>query len=285
MAFSKNNYLPRILDKKIKNILLDKPKIEDIAYFIERGGWPGNLTTSRENCGIVPLEYVKSIVKNDISDDKNRNQTKMMMLLRSLARNESAIISNKTLLKDIDEYENEEKQLENRNTVADYLDVLDRLYVIENQPAYSSNFRSNLRVGKMPKIHFTDPSLAMALMNIHYKELLNDTKTFGFLFEALVERDLRIYIESLNGKLYHFRDNASGIEIDSIIEFPNGEYAAIEIKLGSNQLEEAKNNIIKYKSKMDKQPIFSCIIMSNYDAVMYDKENNIYMFPITALKP
>ena len=114
---------------------------------------------------------------------------------------------------------------------------------------------------------------------------MSDLRTFGFLFEALVERDLKIYIEYLGGHLYHFRDNVSGLEVDSILEFAGGEYAAIEIKLGNNKVEEAKKELLTFAQNMIKKPKFMCVITSNSSYVGKDLKTGIYVLPITALKP
>ena len=209
----------------------------------------------------------------------------MNMLLKSLSRNESTIVNNQTLLKDIEEYSNDDELIESKVTLFDYLDVLNRLHVIELQDPYSENYRSRERVGKTPKRHLTDPSLACACLNLNADKLLDDLNTFGFMFESLVERDLRVYIDYLDGKLYHFRDNVSGLEIDSILEFPGGDYAAVEIKLGYNQVEEAKKQLLKFSENMIKKPKFMCIITGNFGAVVKDPETGIYILPITALKP
>ena len=219
--------------------------ILDIAHLIVRGGWPENINTPKEKASIIPKSYIDSILNIDMNEGstKRRDKNKMKMLLRSLARNEATIVGNKTILKDIEEYETEEDILSSRDTILDYLDVLERLYLIENQNAYSENYRSRERLGKSPKRHLIDPSLACACLDLTEKKLIKDLKTFGFLFESLVERDLRIYMNYLDGNIYHFRDNVSGLEIDTILEFRNGDYAAIEIKLGFNEVEIAKKNL------------------------------------------
>lgn len=276
--------LTDMLNGTQKNALVDKINIEDVARLIIRGGWPSNLKTKKENYGILPKNYIETILDKDMNDDKKRDRNKMRMLLQSLARNESTIVSNNTILNDIYE-NNEDNILENRITLTDYLDTLDRLNLIVNQEAYSINYRSKERLGKSPKRHLVDPSLACASLNLTVEKMINDLKTFGFLFESLVERDLRIYIEYLGGHLYHFRDNVSGLEVDSILEFENGEYAAVEIKLGINQIDEAKKTLLKFEEKMIKKPKFMCIITSNSEAVVKDRETGIYILPITALKP
>ena len=114
---------------------------------------------------------------------------------------------------------------------------------------------------------------------------MNDIRTFGFMFESLVERDLRIYIESLGGKLYHYRNNKNGCEVDAIVELKSGEYGIIEIKLGSNEIDDAKLSLLKFTNEVKVQPTFKCIICGLWDAVVQDKETGIYIVPITALKP
>lgn len=268
-----------------KNKSVNTPKLQDIAALIIRGGWPSNINVDRKLSQLVPKSYIESILDKDINDDKRRDRTKMHMLLKSLARNESTIVNNKKILNDIEEIESSEQRLESRTTISDYLDILKRLYVIDYQEAYSVNYRSPERIGKTSKRHFTDPSLACAILELNESKLINDLNTFGFMFESLVERDLKIYMDYLDGHLYHFRDNISGLEIDSILEFEDGEYAAIEIKLGNNKVEEAKQTLINFSTSMKKKPKFMCVITSNSTYIGYDEENNIYIVPITALKP
>lgn len=265
--------------------LHEKTSLERIADLIIRGGWPSNINVPENKIGIIPNSYIKAILDKDIHDDRKRDLGKMRMLLRSLARNESTIVNTKTLLKDIEELGSEDEIIESRTTIIDYIDVLNRLHIIENQNAYSVNYRSPERIGKAAKRHFTDPSLACACLGLTREKLMNDLRTFGFMFEALVERDLRIYMEYLDGELFHFRDNVSGLEIDSIVEFPDGEYGAIEIKLGYNQVEEAKKNLLNFSNNMIKKPKFMCVIVGYTDIIAKDPETGIYIVPITALKP
>lgn len=228
----------------VKNV--KKTSLEELANLIVRGGWPANINIASDKSGLMPKYYINSILEKDIFEIKNIDSIKMNMLLKSLARNESTTISNNKLIKDISE--NEDLKVDKR-TISDYLDILDKLNLLNNQPAYSLNYRSPDRIGKNIKRHFVDPSLAVALLNINKDKLIGDLKTFGFLFEALVERDLNIYMDYLNGKIYHFRDNVTGLEVDTILEFENGEYAAVEIKLGFNQFDEAKEHLLKFQKK------------------------------------
>ncbi len=277
--------LKKMFEGTQENTLTKKTTLDDLARYIVRGGWPSNLNIDDDLIHILPKSYLNAVLDYDISKDGiNRDINKMNMLFKSLARNESTIASNNTLIRDIEEYtSNKEYQL-SRNTISDYLSVLSKLYLTENQEAYSFNLRSSDVVSKAVKRHFTDPSLACAALDITKNKLVNDIRTFGFMFEALVERDLRIYIESLGGKLYHYRNNKNGVEVDAIVELTDGNYGAIEIKLGSNEIEDAKKNLLRFTKEVKIEPKFMCIICGLWDAVLKDKETGIYIIPITALK-
>lgn len=277
--------LKKMFEGTQENTLTKKTTLDDLARYIVRGGWPSNLNIDDDLIHILPKSYLNAVLDYDISKDGiNRDINKMNMLFKSLARNESTIASNNTLIRDIEEYtSNKEYQL-SRNTISDYLSVLSKLYLTENQEAYSFNLRSSDVVSKAVKRHFTDPSLACAALDITKNKLVNDIRTFGFMFEALVERDLRIYIESLGGKLYHYRNNKNGVEVDAIVELTDGNYGAIEIKLGSNEIEDAKKSLLRFTKEVKIEPKFMCIICGLWDAVLKDKETGIYIIPITALK-
>ena len=269
---------------EFKGHLTKELSLEDIANLIMRGGWPDNMENTPKESQLIVKSYIKDILDKDINeiDGVKRDRNKMEMLLKSLARNESSLASNETLIKDV--IENEYDSI-NKETVGEYLNVLDKLYLIQNQQAFNPNVRSRENVGKTAKRHFNDPSIVCGLLNLNYDKMISDLNTFGFLFESLVERDLRIYSKYNNGELRHFRNNVSGLEIDSIVINEEGEYGAIEIKLGSNQIEEAKTNLLKFYEKVDKKPKFMCIICGLWNNVMKDPDTGIYIIPINALKP
>ena len=269
---------------EFKGHLTKELSLEDIANLIMRGGWPDHIENTPKESQLIVKSYIKDILDKDINeiDGVKRDRNKMEMLLKSLARNESSLASNETLIKDV--IENEYDSI-NKETVGEYLNVLDKLYLIQNQQAFNPNVRSRENVGKTAKRHFTDPSIVCGLLNLNYDKMISDLNTFGFLFESLVERDLRIYSKYNNGELRHFRNNVSGLEIDSIVINEEGEYGAIEIKLGSNQIEEAKTNLLKFYEKVDKKPKFMCIICGLWNNVMKDPDTGIYIIPINALKP
>lgn len=269
---------------EFKGHLTKELSLEDIANLIMRGGWPDNIENTPKESQLIVKSYIKDILDKDINkiDGVKRDRNKMEMLLKSLARNESSLASNETLIKDV--IENEYDSI-NKETVGEYLNVLNKLHLIQNQQAFNPNVRSRENVGKTAKRHFTDPSIVCGLLNLNYDKMISDLNTFGFLFESLVERDLRIYSKYNNGELRHFRNNVSGLEVDSIVINEEGEYGAIEIKLGSNQIEEAKTNLLKFYEKVDKKPKFMCIICGLWNNVMKDTDTGIYIIPINALRP
>ena len=275
-----------LFDNNVHNKLLDNIKLEHIADLIVKGGWPEAINLDSRDALKISQSYIEAVLEKDIIqiDGINREKSKMEMLLRSLARNESTISNNNVLIKDIDNITSDRDLLISRNTLADYLNVLDRLHIIKNQNSFMYKIRSRLNVGKIAKRHFVDPSLGCAILNITPEKLMNDLETFGLYFEALCERDLRIYSESIGAKLYHYRENDTGIEVDAIIEIADGEYGAIEIKLGANKEEEAASSLKRFYELAEVKPKFMCIICGLYNAVVR-RPDGIYVLPITALKP
>ena len=276
-----------MLSGNVNGKYIRKVELEELAKFIIRGGWPENIDKNIDDIDVIPRNYIESIIKKDINErkDRKRDSNKVRMLIRSLARNESCILGNNTIVKDIEEYESTEDLIESRTTVADYINALDGLFLTANQQAFSVNYRSSKRIGKSPKRHLVDPSLACASLGLTVEKLLNDFNTFGLMFEALVERDLRIYMDYLDGRVFHFRDNISGDEVDAILEFKDGEYAAVEIKLSERGVDEAKKSLLKFYENVSRKPKFMCIIVGHYEAVVQDKDTGIYIVPITSLKP
>ncbi len=268
------------------NIGVDEASLDRIIKLIIRGGWPGSLDIEASDYTVLAREYLNATINHDIYrlEGINRNTRKMNLLLRSLARNESTTVSMSTLRRDISEHQEEELD---GDTISTYLTLFERMFLIENQKAFSSNIRSSTRLKKLDKRHFVDPSLACALLNATPKMLIKDLNTLGFLFEALCERDLRIYVESFNAKLYHYQDY-DGDEIDSVVELENGDWIAMEIKLGSNQIDEAANALIRIKNKIiddgGKPPKVMCIVCGICKAA-YLRDDGVYVVPITALKP
>ena len=274
-----------MLTGKVREGHTKKIELDELARLIIRGGWPENIYTN--DTKVIPEGYIESIINKDMHEQqpKKRNPRKMRMLLRSLARNESTVAGIQTLVKDIEEYENENELIESRATVSDYLGVLDSLFLTADQDAFSINYRSSSRIGKTAKRHLVDPSLSCACLGLTVEKLMMDFKLFGIMFESLADRDLRIYADYLNGHLYHFRDNSSGDEVDAILEFKDGSYAAFEIKLTEGSIKEAIKSLMKFYKNVKIKPVFMSVIVGYCSAVMRDPQTGIFIVPITSLKP
>ncbi len=279
--------LQELCQDNIKPKLIGEVDLRNIARLIIRGGWPGNLEYNAKDASEAVKTYIDLIIDDDLArlDGINRDKHKVRLLLKSLARNESTTVSNMTLKKDINEVDNEDIDID---TLASYLDALNRLYLLDNDEPFSSNIRSQVRVKQSEKRHFADSSIACSLLNISEEEkLINDLDTFGFLFEAMVERDLKIYADTFNAKCYHYQDYQNR-EVDCIIELENGEWCAFEIKLGAKQIEKAAQNLVSLKQSIEKEngkaPSVLCVICGLSNAA-YKRPDGVYVVPITVLKP
>ena len=257
-----------------------------IIQMIVRGGWPGTINMDEKQASVLASEYINAVIEDDVYrvDGIKRNVTKMKLLLKSLARNESTTVTNRTLKNDIKEIDDEDVDVE---TIKEYLDIFERLFLIDNQPPFSSNVRSSVRIKQAVKRHFCDPSLACAILKITSQHLMNDLETLGFLFESLCERDLKIYSESFGGKLYHYQDY-QGKEIDAVIELPDGTWCAFEIKLGANQIDQAAQNLLNIKKAIEddpkgKPPHVLCVLCGMSNAA-YKREDGVFVVPLTALR-
>ena len=260
--------------------------INELIEYIIKGGWPANVDIPAEQAALLPLQYIDAIIEDDVYriDGVKRNKEKMKLLLRSLARNESTTVTNSVLAKDIKEIDDVNID---KDTVAEYLDIFKRLFIIDNLRPFAANIRSSVRVKQAEKRHFCDPSIACALLKATPHMLINDLQTLGSLFEALCERDLKIYAESFGASLYHYQDYDNK-EIDAVIELSNGEWCAFEIKLGANQIDEAAKNLLDINKKIEKDPKGKpakvlCVICGLSNAA-YKRPDGVYVVPITALK-
>ena len=198
--------LEELCNNKFYEKLTGEVDLRHLAHLIIRGGWPANINYSSRDASEAIEEYINLIIDDDLNrlDGINRDKHKVNLLLKSLARNESTTVSNMTLKKDINEIDNEDIDID---TLASYLNALDRLFLLDNDEPFSTNIRSSIRVKQAEKRHFADPSIACSLLNIKEEsKLINDLETYEFLFEALVERDLKIYADSFNAKCYHYQD-------------------------------------------------------------------------------
>ncbi len=278
--------LKELCDDKLTMQMLDEVPLEKLAMYIVRGGWPENISVDDKKVHLMPRAYMDNLISEDLNnldDGVEYDKHKTALLLKSLARNESTTVSDSSLLKDIIAQDSESMS---RNTIAKYLEALNRLFILNNQTPFSPNLRSSLRVKQSEKRHFSDPAMAAALLNITPEKLLGDLNTFGFLFEGLVERDLAIYAQSFGAKLFHYQDYKNN-EIDAVIELENGDWCAFEIKLGAKKIDEGAENLIKVCNDIEKNggkaPKIKCVICGLSNAA-YQRTDGVYVVPITALK-
>ena len=278
--------LKDLCENKFESKILEGTTLEKLAYLIVRGGWPGNIGVNANDCGELALGYMENVAKTDLKQlnkDIGFNEHKAKLILKSLARNESNTVSNQSILNDIIENDNSSIS---KNTLSKYLNAFNRMFLFNNQEPFSSNIRSSLRVKQMEKRHFSDPAMACAMLKLTPKKMMNDLNTFGFMFEAMVERDLSIYAQAMNAKLFHYQDYKNN-EIDAVIELEDGNWCAIEIKLGLNKAEEGSNNLIKVCKDIvnngGKEPIMKCVIYG-VGNMAYKNADGVYIIPITALK-
>ncbi len=277
--------LEDLCNGKITPTMTGEVDLRNLANYTVRGGWPGNLNAAPENASLLPQAYLDAILDDDSQriDDKKYDVTKMRLLLRSLARNESTTATKKKLLSDIKEFDDETIDAD---TIATYLDIFNRLFLLDNQPPFSTNIRSSVRIKQAEKRHFCDPALACALLKVTPDKLIGDLKTFGFLFEALVERDLKIYAESFGANLYHYQDY-NNKEIDAVVELEDGRWCAFEIKLGANQIDKAAAELVALRNDIEENggvaPSVLCVICGLSNAA-YVRPDGVFVVPITALK-
>lgn len=278
--------LEQLCQGKLTPAMTGEVDLKKLIELIIRGGWPGSLGLTLEQAALLPAQYLDAVIDDDVyrMDGVKRDTQKMRLLLRSLARNESTAATNKTLMKDIKAVDDEDID---GNTVAAYLDIFKRLFITDNQPPFSSGIRSSVRVKQAEKRHFADPSLACALLKATPASLLGDLETLGFLFEALCERDLRIYAESFGAQLYHYQDYKNQ-ELDAVVELPDGQWCAFEIKLGANQIDAAALNLLEIKKQIEadpkgKPPAVLCVLCGMANAA-YQRPDGVFVVPVTALK-
>lgn len=263
---------------------VSKLSLEDIASIIVRGGWPASISIKSDAKYRIAKEYVKSLIHEEVRsvDGVERNTEKMQNVLRSLARNISTQVSNSTIEADIRKTSDNDIS---RPTLTDYLNTLEKLFVIEDVKATNLNLRSKYALRTKPKKFFVDPSIATAILDLKPMDLINDLNTFGFMFESLCIRDLKIYTESLGGDVTFYRDER-GFEVDAILRMPSGKWGAIEIKLGAGYIDEAANNLLKFKEHVDikkcGEPSFLLVLTgTNYS---YKRDDGVYVVSIGTLK-
>lgn len=272
-------------DKNISAI--NETSLEKIAFLICRGGWPKAIGLEEKPSLFQAIDYYKSVVSTDISrvDSIKRDTEKAKRLLKSYARHVGSQSSLETIRQDM--LVNQEDTF-NQVTLYSYLDALRKIFVIEDSPAWNPNLRSKASIRTTDTRYFSDPSIATAALGIGPKDLLDDLKTMGFLFENLCVRDLRIYTDYLDGTVYHYRDK-NDLECDAVIHLRNGSYGLVEIKLGGDKLiEEGAKTLKDLASKIDTEnmpkPSFMAVLCAKAPFA-YKRNDGVCVIPITTLRP
>ena len=260
--------------------------LNQLAFLVCRGGWPRATDLKGEVALEQAFEYYDAVVKSDISraDGVIRNPERVKRLMRSYARNQGSQATN-TLLKD-DIMVNDAESLDT-DTVYSYINALQKIFVIEEMEAWNPNLRSKTAIRTSNSRYFVDPSIAVAALGLGPQDLIGDLNTFGLFFETMCIRDLRVFADALNGKVYHFRDK-TGLECDAVVHLRNGSYGLIEVKLGGDKLiEEGAENLKTLKNKIDitkmKAPSFLMVLIGVGDYA-YKRQDGVYVVPIGCLK-
>ena len=228
-------------------------------------------------------DYVEAVINYDVSrvDDIDKNPDRVRLLLRSLARNVGTMATFQTIKSDMEAND----ATISEKTISTYINALRRIYVVEDLPAWLPSLRSKTAIRTTAKRHFVDPSIAIAVMRTNPEGILNDFEYFGFLFEALCTRDVRIYAQANDGDVFHYRDK-TGLESDLIIRLRNGRWAVIEVKLGNKQIEDAAQNLLKLKERIDEEQMgevaFLMVITGGQYA--YRRDDGVLVVPIGCLR-
>lgn len=262
-------------------------KLNDIAFLICRGGWPMAVGLSDEAALEQAFDYYDAVTKEDVTkiDGVKRTSDRVQRLMRAYARHQGTQVSVAMLRDDV---KNNDSATLDEDTISSYLDVLRKIFVVEDMPAWNPNLRSKTAIRTADTRYFVDPSIATAALGIGPNDLLNDLNTMGFLFETLCVRDLRVFADALNGKVYHYRDK-SGLECDAVVHLRNGQYGLIEIKLGGQSLiNEGVKTLNMLSAIIDtarmKSPAFKMVLTATGDYAYRRQEDGVYVVPIGCLR-
>lgn len=260
--------------------------IDRLAFLACRGGWPQAIDMRDDIALDQARDYYDAVVRSDINraDNIQKNAEKVRRLMRSYARNQGSQVPNTVLARDVSA--NDEESM-SQETVAAYLNALRKIFVVEDMPAWNPNLRSKTAIRSSDTRYYVDPSIAAAALGIGPNDLINDLNTFGFIFETLCIRDLRVFADALDGQVYHYRDK-DGQECDAVIHLRNGQYGLIEIKLGGDKLiEEGAQSLKKMESKIDtdkmKAPSF-LMVLTGVGGYAYRRKDGVCVVPIGCLR-
>lgn len=261
--------------------------LEDIAFLMCRGGWPIATTLKKDDALEPAFSYYQAVTEGDISrvDSINRSPARAKRLLRSLARHQGSQVTIAGIKADMSSNDTASLDVD---TVSSYIDVLKKIFVIEDMEAWNPNLRSKAAIRCSDTRYFVDPSIATTALGASPTDLLNDLNTMGLIFETMAVRDLRTCADALDGEIFHYRDS-NGLECDAIIHLRNGQYGLIEIKLGGkNLIDDGAMTLNKFASSIDTDamntPSFK-MILTAVGNLAYKRNDGIYVVPIACLKP
>lgn len=281
-----NFSLKDLFQGNITTAIANDISLSELAFLICRGGWPGSIHLTPKAALQQALNYVDAIANHDISrvDNVNRSPDFSKRLLRSYARHQGGQVPIKTIFDDL---ETNEAASMNEDTIASYIVALKKIFVIEDMPAWSPNLRSKTAIRTSDTRYFVDPSMATAALGLGPDNLIEDLNTFGLFFETMAVRDLRVYADALDGKVYHYRDK-NGLECDAVLHLRNGNFGLIEIKLGGDSLiESGANTLKKLADKIDtskmKTPSF-LMVLTGLGQYAYKRNDGVYVVPIGCLR-
>ena len=259
--------------------------VEELAETLCVGGWPGHLRSSARAALVANRDYLEDVCRVDLArvDGVRRDPERVRRVLQSLARNVATSASLATIVRDV----NGPDDYLRAPTAGGYLTALERLMVVEDQPPWAPRLRSRSRLRTAPKRHFVDPSLAVAALGAEPRRLLADLEWFGFLFESLAVRDLRVYAQPVGARVYHYRDNTN-LEVDAIVDAGPGRWAAFEIKLGMGHVEEAAANLLRFAQRVDTESVgkpAALGVIVGSSPYGYRRSDGVSVIPVGALGP
>jgi len=258
--------------------------IKDLAYVMCRGGWPGALQLNKDEALDVAYNYLDELIQVDVNkvDGSEKNPDRVRNVLRSYARNISTMTTATTIMNDV--MANDISITD--KTLSNYLTALRRLFVVEDIKAWQPSLRSKTGIRTSDKRHFVDTSIATAVLELTPMSVLEDFNLFGYLFEDFCVRDIRTYLQPLRGSVYHYHDN-NNLEADMILRLNDGRWAAVEVKTGSKEIEEAAANLVELTKQVDTskigEPAFLMVLTGGEYA--YRREDGVYVVPIGCLRP
>ena len=278
--------LGALFNGSAQTAITDEKSLEDMAFLVCRGGWPKATMQKKDVALERVFDYYDAVVNADISrvDNVERDAERTKRLMRSYARFQG---SQTSISKIKDDVKANDAMTVNDDTIGSYIKALEKIFVIEDMPAWNPNLRSKTAIRTSDTRYFVDPSIAVAALGLGPKDLMNDLNTFGLLFETMCIRDLRVYADALGGTVYHYRDK-NGLECDAVVHLRNGSYGLIEIKLGGDDLiEEAAATLKELANKIDttkmKSPSFM-MVLTAIGSYAFQREDNVWVVPVGSLK-